>query len=77
MHCFLCMQDFIKPLLLGKLRSSERLDRVERSVEELQTSVVDTLVKVQETLSAIQGLLTEQQEKVQTLSHEVYSRRVS
>ncbi|KAL5013829.1 hypothetical protein ScPMuIL_008099 [Solemya velum] len=69
--------EFIQPMLLGKPRPSVRLERVEKSVEELQSSMVQTLAKVQETLTAIQGLLSEQQKKTQTLSHEVYSRKTN
>lgn len=50
---------------------------MERTMTELQQSIVTTLATVQETLTVLQGMVSKQDEKLQAISHDVYNKQVS
>lgn len=45
-------------------------------VIDLQKNIVETLSKIQVTLTTMQDSMSTNQEKIQAISHEVYSQRV-
>ena len=63
-------QEFLRPLLFGIPSTSRRLEQLEKSLHE-------TLTKVNDTLVSVQDALTRQQEKLQMISHDIYSKTVS
>lgn len=50
---------------------------MERTMTELQQSIVTTLATVQESLTVLQGMVSKQDEKLQAISHDVYNKQVS
>lgn len=60
-------QEFLRPLLFGIPSSNKRLEKLEKSLQE-------TLTKVNDTLVTVQDALTKQQEKLQMISHDIYSK---
>lgn len=70
-------QEVIRPLLFGKSKEENRLEKMERTMTELQQSIVTTLATVQESLTVLQGMVSKQDEKLQAISHDVYNKQVS
>ncbi|KAK3106107.1 hypothetical protein FSP39_012860 [Pinctada imbricata] len=65
----------LRPLLFGKSDEESRLDKVEQVVMEMQQNVVTALTKIQETLTALQTVVSKQDEKLQAITHEVFSKQ--
>lgn len=64
-------------MLFGKSKEENRLEKMERTMTELQQSIVTTLATVQESLTVLQGMVSKQDEKLQAISHDVYNKQVS
>ncbi|XP_062618703.1 peroxisomal membrane protein PEX14-like [Saccostrea cucullata] len=70
-------KEVIGPLLFGKSKEEDRLEKMERTITELQQSIVTTLAKVQESLTVLQSMVSKQDEKLQSISHDVYNKQSS
>ncbi|KAK3583805.1 hypothetical protein CHS0354_022852 [Potamilus streckersoni] len=70
-------QEFLKPWLYGVPSPHARQEAVESSVAVLQTSLQQTLEKVQATLDTVHETMVKQQEKFQMLSHDMTGRMMS
>ncbi|KAJ8319819.1 hypothetical protein KUTeg_001406 [Tegillarca granosa] len=67
--------EFLSPYILGKPSHGDRLDRVEKTVNDLQSNVVETLAKISQTLGALQEMITQHQLKMESLSQQVYTKQ--
>lgn len=70
-------KEVIRPLVFGKSKEENRLEKMERTMIELQQSIVQTLATVQESLTVLQGMVSKQDEKLQAISHDVYNKQSS
>ncbi|XP_052718709.1 peroxisomal membrane protein PEX14-like [Crassostrea angulata] len=70
-------KEVIRPLLFGKSKEENRLEKMERTMTELQQSIVTTLATVQESLTVLQGMVSKQDKKLQAISHDVYNKQSS
>jgi predicted nucleic acid-binding Zn-ribbon protein len=64
----------LQPWIVGKPRTEERLDKIENMVIDLQKNIVEILSKIQVTLTTMQDAMSTNQEKIQAISHEIYTR---
>lgn len=76
-YMYFIKQEVIRPLLFGKSKEENRLEKMERTMTELQQSIVTTLATVQESLTVLQGMVSKQDEKLQAISHDVYNKQVT
>lgn len=63
-------------MLFGKSKEEDKLEKMDRTITELQQSIVTTLTKVQESLAVLQGMVTKQDENLLAISREVYNKQV-
>ncbi|XP_048728489.1 peroxisomal membrane protein PEX14-like [Ostrea edulis] len=70
-------KEVIRPLLFGKSKEEDKLEKMDRTITELQQSIVTTLTKVQESLAVLQGMVTKQDENLLAISREVYNKQSS
>ncbi|XP_050397673.1 peroxisomal membrane protein PEX14 [Patella vulgata] len=52
---------YIKPLIFGQISSENRLERLEKQIQEIQTETIESTKQIQESLKTIQTVLTQQQ----------------
>lgn len=74
---FNIFQKYILPHFRKGPSASDRLEKIETSVGDLQVSVMTTLDKVQETLDVVKEVLSKQQTQVQSISDDLASKQVS
>ncbi|XP_022101885.1 peroxisomal membrane protein PEX14-like [Acanthaster planci] len=69
------IQKFLMPFLRSRKEDQERLQKLEASVQELNKSVLLTVEKLDTAVTSIQGLLEQQQTKLDSLTTSVMTSR--
>ncbi|XP_038060726.1 peroxisomal membrane protein PEX14-like isoform X2 [Patiria miniata] len=69
------IQNFLMPFLRSRKEEQERLDKLEAAVQELNKSVLLTVEKLETKVTSVQGLLEQQQVKLDSLTASVVTTR--
>ncbi|XP_043919087.1 peroxisomal membrane protein PEX14 isoform X2 [Protopterus annectens] len=62
---------YIVPLIMGNREDKKHLQRIESNILEMSGTVTQTVTQLQSTLSSVQELLVQQQQRIQELSQEL------